>query len=82
MYSLVVDLLLGDWFHFSLLDFLGDPGLLHFDSVDDVLFHGALRVLRGQQLQRTALRYHVRFQVCVNTWPAQSTPVSLKARLS
>ena len=82
MYSLVVDLLLGDWFHFSLLDFLDDPGLLHFDSVDDVLFHEALRLLRGQQLQRTALRYHVRFQVCVNTWPVQSTPVSLKARLS
>ena len=70
MYSRsVVDLLLGDWSHFSLLDLLDDPGLLHFDSVDDVLFHEALRLLCGQQLQRTALRYHVRFHVCVNTWP-------------
>ena len=77
----MVDLLLGDWFHFSLLDLLDDPGLLHYDSVDDVLFHEALRLLRGQQLQRTALRYLVRFQVCVcqhlartiNTCLAEST---------
>ena len=42
----------------------------------------ALRLLRGQQLQRTELRYHVRIQVRVNTCQVPSTPVSFKARLS